>query len=124
MGREAQGGRGGGPGGGMGARDAKGGEGARRSRTINNIHLSDNDCCHFLYGCCILSISAAVSCVLTTILVFAAPGPRALIPRAPNDTDGSHYCLWMRGHEIYRGCGVPPTNIIPWPYGLEGCKMR
>ena len=78
----------------------------------------------FLFGCCILSISAAVSCVLTTILVFAAPGPRALIPRAPNDTDGSHYCLWMRGHEIYRGCGVPPTNIIPWPYGLEGCKMR
>ena len=47
MGREAQGGRGGGPGGGMGARDAKGVEGARRSRTINNIHLSDNYCCHF-----------------------------------------------------------------------------
>ena len=44
----------------------------------------------FVFCCYILFISAAVSCFLTTVLVFAAPGPRAQMPRAPNDTDGSH----------------------------------
>ena len=42
------------------------------------------------FCCCILFTLAAVSCFLTTVLVFAAPGPRAQMPRAPNDTDGSH----------------------------------